>query len=78
MPNIKPTQETLSGFSSKEIRTRTCTHTGNSECLECDAWDELKKYHKPIYDEISKVYSITTDQFTIDYYKNKLKGKKHE
>ena len=76
MPNIKPTQQTLSGFSSEEIRTKTCTHTGTSKCLECDAWDELKKYHKPIYDEISKVYSITTDQFTIDYYKNKLKEKK--
>ena len=52
--------------------TRTCTHTRNSECLECDAWDELKKYHEPIYDKKTKVYTITTDQFTIDYYKNKL------
>ncbi len=43
MPNIKPTQQTLSNFSSEEIRTRTCTHTGTSKCLECDAWDELKK-----------------------------------
>jgi len=74
MPNIKPTQETLSGFDSKTIRT--CSHTENSECLECDAWDELKKYHKPIYDKKTKVYSITTNQFTIDYYKKKLKEKK--
>jgi hypothetical protein len=52
--------------------TRTCTHTGSSECLECDVWDEIKKNHKPIYDEISKVHTITTNQDTFDYYKNKL------
>ena len=78
MPNIKPTQETLSGFDSKTIRT--CTHevycSEISGCLECQAWDELKKYHKPIYDKKTKVYSITTNQFTIDHYKKKLKEKK--
>ena len=74
--NSTTTLKTLSGFDSKTIRT--CTHevfcSEISGCLECQAWDEIKKNHKPIYDKKTKTYTITTNQFTIDFYKNKLKN----